>query len=72
MKFTPDEIVYLEQSPDAMRIAADYHDLQMCMGEPMGIDTTINMRRYRDLKDEANRVQAAHENGINPETKQPV
>lgn len=62
-KFTDPEMEWLEGHPDALELVADYHDLQMTQGEPMGFDCSGNQKRYDELKERAGTIRAAWENG---------
>lgn len=62
-KFTDPEMEWLEGHPDALELVADYHDLQMTQGEPMGFDCSGNQKRYNELKERAGTIRAASENG---------
>jgi hypothetical protein len=67
IKFTPAEIANIEQNPEAIRLVAEYHEIQITMGEPMedlkiGLDLTSSSRtRKAELLAEADRLQAEYE-----------
>ena len=58
--FTDGEIRYMQGHPEVLRAVADYHDLQICQGEPMGFTCAINKERQAELKAEADRIEAAY------------
>lgn len=61
IKFTENEIAHLEGCPEAIRMAADYNDLQETMGEPMGFDCQFNRSRRILLNTAADELQAQFE-----------
>jgi hypothetical protein len=61
MKLTEQEIEWLSTSPQGLRVAAEYHDLQATQGEPMGFDCTAHNERHAELKAEADRIQTEWE-----------
>ena len=53
---TENEIKAIVKSPDGLQAVMYYHDQQMCEGEPMGFDCSLNQRRYDELKAERDRL----------------
>lgn len=56
MQLTEKEIEWLSTSPQGLRAAADYHDIQETQGEPMGFDCTGHRKRREELLTEAARI----------------
>ena len=50
------EIKHLAQSSIGLDEAMNYHDQQMCMGEPMGFDCSGHQKRYDELKVERDEI----------------
>lgn len=70
-KFTNSEIAFLEMHPEALRLVADYHDLQQCQGEPMGFDCIRNRERQRELNAEAERLHNEYDGEGKALTREP-
>jgi len=51
------EIEHILSSPDGLRVVAEYHDLQMTMGQPMGFSCSDHQARYDELITEAKRLE---------------
>lgn len=60
--FTTTELTHMGKNPFVLSALADYHDTQVCEGEAMGFDCSVNATRARELRTEANRL--AEEWGI--------
>lgn len=53
------ELAYLEESPDAIRLVADYHDFQQSAADATEIGTTGDCTRRKELLDLAKRIEAS-------------
>lgn len=68
MKLTEKEIEWLSTSPQGLRVAAEYHDLQATQGEPMGFNCSGHNRRHDELLTEAARIETEWESSSNTQT----
>ena len=63
--FAKREVKHLQENPDAIRIVADYHDINETMAEAMG--ATNSTRHHRDrriqLNHAADKLEESLENG---------
>lgn len=61
IKFTDKEIEWLEGNPEAIGLAADYHDLNESMGDAMGASSDFHRARRIELNKAAEELQAVFE-----------
>ena len=57
MELTKNEIDYIASTPEGLRLAADYQQTQVTMGEPMGFSCKWNEEREKELLTEAERIE---------------
>ena len=67
LTLTAAEIEYVTRSIDGLEVAMDYHDQQMCMGEPMGFDCQFHRQRYAELQAERDRLRQEWCGGLKQE-----
>jgi hypothetical protein len=60
MKITESEILAIEESPDALRIIADWRDFQQVGADSMGTGTEADGKRADELRYEAARIEDAY------------
>lgn len=61
VKFTAKEIEWLENIPDGIRLAADYHDLQESMSDAVGVNSEYHKSRRVLLNTAADELQKQFE-----------
>lgn len=62
------EIKWLAASPEALRVAADYHDYQATIADASDYGECVphHENRARELRAEAARIEQCYDNGDNP------
>jgi len=60
-EFTENEINWLQENSEALRIVADYHDFNESMSDAMGANCTLHRKRRILLNAEADRIEKANE-----------